>query len=620
MHSIQANSLIKNLIKILGFILLLASPLWISRIMLISMYKDLAVTANKWSAYIVTSLRFDFKTIAIWFSLVFVLLGVNVFLKSKLLKKISQVAFVLLFIGSLVFNFINVFYFPISKNIAGLELFTMIGGQESSIIWNYIAEYWWAVLVILATAYGALWCFNALTKGFSRKQSILIVIFGLVALVAAARGSFTLKPLNAMNAYEDLPAAMAKTAMSPTYFLLESYGKDQLTDWDFVSDEELAEWTQQHYKQYQQDSINKPNICIVLLESFGKEYTGLNQGVGPSYTPFLDSLREHAISFENAYANGLRSMDAVASVFAGVPCLMDQSFIGSLYTSNEVASIFELLKPLGYSSSFFHAADEQSMGFKAFLKAEGIDAYYAKQDYPKDIDFDGTWGIFDGPFLNYTVTQLDQQKQPWISGVFTLSSHHPYKVPAAYNYLEEGSIPIHKSIRYADIAFNEFLKTCKTKPWFENTIFIITADHSSINQSDQFRTYTGKYKIPLLVYSPKYFTPQKVEKPVQHLDLYPTVAHMAGYQDTLFALGVSLLDTAQSHVIHYESNVYNIIEPRYNLETIRFNKYSMYDNIIDPENEDDLSDSLLQKRAEMDAKLKAYIQDFNDRIISNNFK
>jgi phosphoglycerol transferase MdoB-like AlkP superfamily enzyme len=620
LQSIQAQSLIKNIIKILGFILLLSFPLWISRILLISLYKELSVNTENLGEYLVTAFRFDLKTIAIWYAILFVLLGVNLFLKNKTINLTAKLVFTLLLIGALVFNFINVFYYPISKNIAGAELFSMVGGQETSIITKYITEYWWAVVVILIIAYVSNKLFNVFTTNFNKKQSILVFIIGLILLVAAARGSSSLKPLNSMDAYENLSAGMAKTAMSPTYVLIESYGKSQLQELNYVSKQELNSWTRKNYYVLPQNELNKPNICIVLLESFGKEYTGLNDGVAPSYTPFLDSLMQESLVFSNAYANGLRSKDAVASVYAGIPCLMNQSYIGSLYTNNEVTSLFELLEPLGYSSSFFHAADEQSMGFKAYLKSEGLERYVAKQDYPNKDHFDGTWGIFDEPFLRFFSNELDEQKEPWVSGIFTLSSHHPYKVPDQYKGLPKGNLPIHQSIQYTDIALNNFIKESKSKPWFENTIFIITADHSSTNQTKPYKTFSGKFKVPLMIYAPKYFNSRIDHKPVQHIDIYPTVAELAGYSDTLFSFGTSLLDSTNSTLIHYEGNVYSIIDTTYNLETIGFKKFSMYNLHADSNNEFEMSDSLPEKKEILEHNLKSSLQDFNERIINNNFK
>ena len=159
-------------------------------------------------------------------------------------------------------------------------------------------------------------------------------------------------------------------------------------------------------KTYEELPIQNPNICLILLESFGQEYAQLNKSNRPSYTPFLDSLMNQSLNFTNAYANGLRSIDAVASCIAGIPCLSKQPFIGSLYTQSDINTIPKALKKVGYTTSFFHGADELSMGFKPYLQSQGIDNYYAKQDYPDIADFDGTWGIYDEPFLAYCGSKL----------------------------------------------------------------------------------------------------------------------------------------------------------------------------------------------------------------------
>jgi phosphoglycerol transferase MdoB-like AlkP superfamily enzyme len=277
------------------------------------------------------------------------------------------------------------------------------------------------------------------------------------------------------------------------------------------------------------------------------------------------------------------------------------------------------LKKEGYVTSFFHGADELSMGFKPYLQSQGIDHYFAKQDYPNSADFDGTWGIYDEPFLAYCSTKLSTQKQPWFSGIFTLSSHHPYQIPEAYTYLPEGTNEIHQSIRYTDLALRNFFKSIQSKSWFDNTVFIITADHSSINETPAYRSYRGKYAVPLLIYAPERFDNREENRIVQHIDIYSTIRHLAT-NDSFVSFGNSLLDDSVSQgVALFDGNIYTYSNDSLTIEWYGDQHTRIFNYRSDPVYSNELSANLSLEAEMMLQKLKLYIQKYNYRLLNNNF-
>jgi phosphoglycerol transferase MdoB-like AlkP superfamily enzyme len=382
---------IKNIIKICAFIPLLLSPFWIVRLLLLLSIKEL--TIDNPVNYLFYAMRFDLKAMVIWYAPLFIILGAGLFAKHKWWENVSRFVFLLLYLGALVFGLISVFYYPISKSIAGVEIFQMIQGQSYIIIFGYMAEYWWSILLVLVILYGARLLDERLKIELNTMSAVVFCFISLVLLGLIARGSFKLKPLNLLDAYSALESQEAVSAVTPIFVLIESVGKSEIQYTAYISDSALQVELAKDVLVYSNLDYQKPNICIILLESFGKEYTSLNDANRPSYTPFLDSMISVSLNFTNAYANGLRSMDAVASIYTGVPCLMKQAFIGSLYTQSKIESIPEALSKEGYFCSFYHAADELSMGFKPFLMANGLKQYVAKQQYPNEDDFDGKWGI-----------------------------------------------------------------------------------------------------------------------------------------------------------------------------------------------------------------------------------
>ncbi len=202
----------------------------------------------------------------------------------------------------------------------------------------------------------------------------------------------------------------------------------------------------------------RKNIVIIILESFSKEYTAL--GHRQSFTPFLDSLMKVSIVFENAWSNGTKSIEGIPAIISSMPTWMDNPFINSLYCNNNTHSLPLLLKKENYFSAFFHGGINYVLNKKVLPNKK---IYISKSknernEYNNDKDFDGYWGIWDEPFLQFTANKINTFKQPFFCAIFTLSSHHPFKVPEKYqNILPKGKLPIQQSIAYTDLALKKFL-------------------------------------------------------------------------------------------------------------------------------------------------------------------
>ncbi len=144
------------------------------------------------------------------------------------------------------------------------------------------------------------------------------------------------------------------------------------------------------------------------------------------------------------------------------------------------------------------------MGFLGFGNILGFDHYYGENEYNNNEDFDGSWGIWDEPFMQYMKERLDQKEVPFFSTVFTITSHEPYVIPNKYTgKFPKGSIPMHECVGYTDYAFKEFFKEAQKEPWFENTIFIITSDHGNqVYYGDEYLKVINRNAVPILIYKP----------------------------------------------------------------------------------------------------------------------
>src|SRR5262249_40471257 len=192
----------------------------------------------------------------------------------------------------------------------------------------------------------------------------------------------------------------------------------------------------------------RDNVVIIIVESLSAQYTGMGEPTR-GYTPFLDELGKKGILFKNHFADARRSIDAPPAILAGLPHLVDETFYCA--QQKQLVGIGSLLKEHGYRTSFFHGGRNGTMYFDIFSKRMGFDNYYGLNEYPNRRDYDGTWGIYDEPFLQFVGRELTSYKEPFASVVFTLSSHNPYKIPAQYEgVFRKGELPILESVGYVD--------------------------------------------------------------------------------------------------------------------------------------------------------------------------
>ena len=360
------------------------------------------------------------------------------------------------------------------------------------------------------------------------------------------------------------------------------------------------------------------NVVVIIVESLGKEYMGaMNHHTG--YTPFLDSLCRHSTVFTNAYANGKRSIEGIPCIVSSIPALMDEPFITSTYNGNKVTSIANVLAKKGYRNYFFHGGTNGTMGFDNFSKLAGYDAYFGRKEYNNDADYDGNWGIYDEPFLQYTVKKLSESQQPFEATVFTISSHHPYLVPEKYKgRFRKGSLPIHESIGYADFSLKKFFESASHTSWYQNTLFVITGDHTAISEVPFYQTRVGMYSLPIIFYQPADSLVGMNDVTTSQIDILPGILDYLHYDQPYFSFGASMFDTSANHsAVNYLNGTYQIIEGNYALAMDTANIQGLYQFKADTLLTVNLMDSIPGIRNNMAKKLKAIVQNYNDALINN---
>ena len=414
----------------------------------------------------------------------------------------------------------------------------------------------------------------------------LAMLLSLAALapfvVAGIRGGFTtaVRPVTISNAnqYVDRPVEAALVLNTP-FSLYRTIGKAVFTVPDYYQDEHEMEriYTPIHYPSQtsltSDTSFVRKNVVVLIVESFGREYIGalnktLENGRYKGYTPCVDSLIAKSITFTHSYCNGRKSIDGMPSILSSIPMFVEPFFLTPA-SMNQVSGIAALLSGEGYQTAFFHGAQRGSMGFQAFSRATGFQEYYGREDYNDDKrfggdkDFDGMWAIWDEPFLQYYAAKMSEMKEPFMTAVFTASSHHPYVVPDQYKdvYPEEGII-IHKCIRYTDMAIGKFFERASREPWFKNTIFVLTSDHTNLSDHAFYQTDLGGFCSPIVIYDPSAEGGEMLDKIAQQIDILPTVMGMLHYPKPYFAFGIDLLNTPKEDTwaVNYLNGIYQYVK------------------------------------------------------------
>ena len=378
------------------------------------------------------------------------------------------------------------------------------------------------------------------------------------------------------------------------------------------------------------DTLRRKNVVVLIVESFGREYIGaLNKmyfnGKYKGYTPNVDQLISKSAVWYYSFCNGRKSIDGMPSVLCGIP-MFKEPFVLTPASMNTYTGMAGILDKEGYTTSFFHGANRGSMGFLAFANKTGFQQYYGRQDYDadphfgkgRDDDFDGHWGIWDEPFLQYWCAKLGTMKQPFMSACFTVSSHTPYVIPDKYKkvYPEEG-IVIHKCIRYTDMAIGKFFREAAKQPWYKNTIFVMTSDHTNLSDHAQYQTDIGGFCSPIIVFDPtaEIVKPGMRNAVAQQIDILPTVLSALGYQKPFLSFGCDLLTTPDdaTYAVNYLNGIYQYVKHGYTMQFDGQKVVGMYK----------LTDLLMKhnlvghvpEQAQMERELKAIIYQYMYRMV-----
>ncbi|OOB84296.1 sulfatase [Flavobacterium columnare] len=531
-------------------------------------------------------------------------------------------------------NFIDFIYYKYiySRTTIAILDIAKHESNKGNMFFRFIISYWYVYLLFFITAFVWIKLYKLVRveeekvlhnwKYFLTSKIGVIII--LVLSIGGIRGDFkkSTRPINLIDANQYVTKPQhADIVLNTPFALIRTFRTTTFQKVNYTINDSVLKNQIQPIKQYRNYPLTKPNIVVFITESFGREYWGcMNKNTTipgfKSYTPFLDELAKESLIFTDAYANGSKSIHGMSSVIAGIPSFRD-AFTSSPYPNQKIQSLVSCLKELGYDTSFFHGAPNGSMGFMGFGNILGFDHYYGKTEFNDDTQHDGVWGIWDEPFMQFMKKTLDQKKTPFFSTIFTVSSHEPYIVPKKYEgKFPKGTSPMHQCVGYTDYAFKRFFEEAKKQPWFKNTIFIITADHTNLTAYPEYDKIVNRQAVPILIYKPDGSLKGENSDFAQQIDIYPTLLDMIGYPKPFRSWGRSLVSKTNipPFTINFNGNSYQLQRGNY-ICTFDGNKDIHFYDKNDKALEKELNLKPNQEMLETAEICKALIKDYFDRII-----
>ncbi len=639
--------------------------LWLTRIGFYLYNSDLtsAMTFGQFMKASFYGLRFDLSALA-YFNIVFIL--IRLWPTSIAWRRGWIIA------GNTVYAICN--SLMLLLNIADIPFYRFAGSRlrwhtflnmwndpnMGSIIFSYIHDYWWAYLLGLL-AIGAIICtawFIRIRRPAPLWHSPRFTIFARSIILIAAGGLTFLAMRGRVGAghplaigdavwYASTPSQINVVLNTP-FCLLRSMSHDNtMQPMTFFNDKELTAVRSSVHNPRQGVPFTRKNVVIIAIESGGTLWLD-SQRVLPidderrHLMPFLDSLAHHSLTLRHAFATGKSSIEGVTGIFAGFPTFDSFLYLSSPYNKNTVDSPARLLKDEGYATKFYFGGNHGSYGIDHLMHIMGFDTVTTRETLGSEAEYDGQWGVYDHEVADFMAHDLSTLPEPFMAGWFTLKPHGPWTVSERWKTEGYLSAPgtLERCVEYEDRAIKEFFDVARTQPWYNNTLFVITADHGcrDLPGSD----FDGDYMQPhimMMFYTPDgSLTPRLVEETVaSQFDLAPTLLGMLGYPKPFVAVGRDIWNEGPSYALNFINGMYQIISTRYivQLDATMTGVTALYDIALDPTLRNNLLGSTTSPTSEVMQKVpasteydadevnrmitfaRAFMQDYTHRLTSD---
>ncbi len=504
-------------------------------------------------------------------------------------------------------------FFEFSQKRTGLDMYLyLLKSPEKNMIWWIIIDYWYFTLLFLIWLLIGFYYFPFKEIFDSKKADLrqwFYVVIGLIIVLEIGRWSFGTKPLGVLDANAYTESNEVPLILNSTFVLIKTIQSEEIPSKELISLKKSKLYFNPLHKASSMDGGQKgKNVVVILLESFGDKVIFKKEN-GIKITPFLDSLLSESRYYCNGMANGKQSIEALPAIFASLPNLTNTPYILSSFCNNNIVGLPVHLKTIGYSSAFFHVSYNGSMRFDSFSKLLGFEKYYGKNEYPYANHDDLHWGIPDSYFNPWCSKKISTLKPPFICALFTSSSHHPYAIPEKFLTAEIAKLSkVNASYLCSDNSLRSFFKEAQKTKWYQNTLFVICADHTPEQLDISAIEIEDKYRIPIAFFTPDgSILPSKNIEIIQQMDIMPAILNFLNYKKPYYAFG-NELNTTGGEALNYLNGNYYLIQ---SMQTLSFNEEKAQ-FLLRPKSEGNIvsfrKKSLYLNKSRLELRLKSMIE------------
>ncbi|MBE0637240.1 MAG: sulfatase-like hydrolase/transferase [Bacteroidales bacterium] len=615
--------------------------LWLSRVMFyfFNLHYFEHLLTNDVLKLFFFGIRFDLSTLFTLNTVFIVMMTIPLpFRRLRVYRTVADLFFFIPNLAGISLNLADIVYFRFTQKRMTGDIFDFVVNDVpmDTLLPQFIRDFWPYFLITLFLAIVCIVLVKMVS--FSKRRftdglltyyqmQVISFILSLAVTIIGIRGGFQLKPIKVITAAKYTQSRNVPILLNTPFTIIKTIDQQSVNFVQHFDENEIDEiYSPEHNSDklhtLGNDSLfQQKNIVLIIMESLSSEHIGaFNRHLEhyQGFTPFLDSLMQHSLVF-NGFANAKQSIEGIPAIVASLPGLMDRSFINSPYSGNAMNSLASLLGEKGYHTSFYHGGTNGTMDFDRFADLVGFDNYFGREEYNNDDDFDGRWGIFDEPFFQYFARHLAKTPQPFLSVLFSLSAHHPYTIPQEHTgKFMKGNLEIQEAIMYSDFALRRFFKTASKMPWFKNTLFVITADHTSEADLPEYKTRFGMFRIPILFFDPNKNLPATINKVTSQVDIMPSLLSLLNFDAPFISFGQNLFDESQqSFAVTHLNGIYQIIQEDYVLEFDGVESLALYNVNEDIFMKNNLLFTESEKVNTMERLLKAYIQQYYTRLKLN---
>jgi phosphoglycerol transferase MdoB-like AlkP superfamily enzyme len=467
------------------------------------------LSLKEWLLVILNGLRMDLSTTGYILGVVGLLLIFTSFTNGKWINRILHpFTFIILIITT-------------SIVIVDLELYRNWGYRMDATPLLYITKpkeamastAWWLNILLLLSTIAIVFLGSLMYKRkiypqvLKIKKSNFLTTFLLLILTGSMilpiRGGIGIAPMNTGMVYFSENKFANHAAINVIWNVMNSlvYRKNTERSYNFMDNSKAEKITydlnKAHMKSTQVVIKKTPNVVLIILESFSSKVTGAVGGKWDA-TPRFDQLAKEGLLFTNFYANGDRSDKGILSILSGYPGQPTTSIIKDPAKTQSLPSLFSSFKSLSYKTSFYYGGDIDFANMRSYFLNSGTEYIITVDNFSFDLN-DSKWGVHDEHLFDYLYNDLMKNEQPYFKAIFTLSSHDPFEVPMVPVF--EGNDRATKflnSVYYTDSCLGKFFDKIKETDIWNNTLFILVADHGSVRPGNSQNHDIDKFKIPML--------------------------------------------------------------------------------------------------------------------------